>query len=107
MNTTLIDDVLTIVRDRMTQEERTLLMVGIQEVMKEASAPQEVSYEGDQMMSLYEYLGRAAGGQLGSEVFRAAKANKVPFDQQMVSTRTYTGKVMLYPQTFLKEYFGD
>lgn len=67
---------------------------------------ESVSYEGDQMMSLYEYLGRAAGGQLGSEVFRAAKAHGVPFDQQMVSTKTYSGKVMLYPRTFLQEYFG-
>lgn len=67
---------------------------------------ESVSYEGDQMMSLYEYLGRAAGGQLGSEVFRAAKSQNVPYDQQMVSTKTYSGKVMLYPRTFLQKYFG-
>ena len=67
---------------------------------------EEVSYEGDMMMSLYEYLGRAAGGQLGSEVFQAAKSQNVPYDQQMVSTKTYSGKVMLYPRTFLQKYFG-
>ena len=85
---------------------------GYDEVMDEVcddfefTTTESVSYEGDMMMSLYEYLGRAAGGQLGSEVFRAAKSQNVPYDQQMVSTKTYSGKVMLYPRTFLQKYFG-
>lgn len=106
MNTVLIDDVLAIVKDRLTQEERVALVDGIQDIMKEASEPKVVNYEGDQMLSLYEFLGKAAGGQLGQQVFAAAKANDVPYDQQYVSTKTYSGKVMLYPRTFLKEYFG-
>ena len=67
---------------------------------------ESVSYEGDQMMSLYEYLGRAAGGQLGKEVASAAVANKVPIGEQHVELKSYVGPVKTYPRTFLQEYFG-
>jgi len=57
------------------------------------------------MMSLYDYLGYAAGGQLGREVYNAASQLKVPVETRHVTNKRYTGEVMLYPESFLKEYF--
>ena len=59
----------------------------------------------DKMISLFEYLGKPAGGDLGKKVYLAARAKNVNHSQREVSTRTYTGMVMLYPESFLSEYF--
>ncbi len=59
----------------------------------------------DQMMSLFDYLGRPAGGELGKQVYDAAYQLKVPVETRHVQTKTYTGDVMIYPEGFLKEYF--
>ena len=61
----------------------------------------------DQMMSLYDYLGYAAGGQLGKQVANAAVKAKVRIDRRYVSNKAYSGLVMLYPNSFLKEYFEN
>ena len=58
------------------------------------------------MMSLFDYLGRPAGSELGQRVAAAAARNKVKFETRHVSTRTYTGDVMLYPKAFLDQFFG-
>jgi len=57
------------------------------------------------MLSLYDYLGYPAGGNLGKEVAEAAAKAKVKFEMREISNPKYTGKVMLYPELFLKEYF--
>jgi hypothetical protein len=57
------------------------------------------------MLSLYDYLGHAAGGELGKEVAAAAAKSNVKFELREVSNPKYTGKVMLYPENFLKEFF--
>ena len=57
------------------------------------------------MLSLYDYLGYAAGGVLGKEVAEAAAKSNVKFEIREVSNPKYTGKVMLYPENFLKEFF--
>ncbi len=57
------------------------------------------------MLSLYDYLGHAAGGELGKEVAAAASKSNVKFELREVSNPKYTGKVMLYPENFLKEFF--
>ena len=57
------------------------------------------------MVSLFEYLGHAAGAQLGTEVYIVANQTKQIVDTRAVETVKYKGKVMLYPKTFLKEYF--
>jgi hypothetical protein len=57
------------------------------------------------MMSLFDYLGRPAGGELGKQVYTTAHQLKVPVETRRVETKKYTGDVMLYPETFLKEYF--
>jgi hypothetical protein len=59
----------------------------------------------DKMMSLFEYLGKPAGTDLGKKVYVAARAKNVSHSQREVSTRTYTGMVMVYPESFLSEYF--
>jgi hypothetical protein len=57
------------------------------------------------MLSLYDYLGKAAGEQLGKEVAEAAINSQVKIETREISNPKYTGKVMLYPESFLKEYF--
>ena len=58
------------------------------------------------MMSLYDYLGRAAGPELGLQVAQAAARKKVKFQTRYVEQGGYKGDVMLYPKSFLDEYFG-
>ena len=58
------------------------------------------------MMSLYDYLGRPAGSELGQRVAAAAAQNKIKFETREVSTNTYTGKIMLYPKSFLDQFFS-
>ena len=57
-------------------------------------------------MSLFDFLGKPAGGELGLKVCGEALRQKIRIEQREVSTKNYTGKVMLYPEAFLKEYFG-
>lgn len=59
----------------------------------------------DKMMSLYDYLGYAAGGQLGKKVAYAATKANVQHGTRYVKNKKYEGEVMLYPETFLKKYF--
>lgn len=58
------------------------------------------------MVSLYEFLGKAAGRELGREVYRAAMEQNVPVADHKVSNSTYTGRIMKYPRRFLIEYFN-
>ena len=57
------------------------------------------------MMSLYDYLGRAAGMELGDQVAKAAIKEGIQMSSREVSNPKYTGKVTLYPEEFLKLYF--
>jgi hypothetical protein len=57
------------------------------------------------MMSLYDYLGRAAGKTLGGEVFRTAMVLKETVEERAISNPAYTGNVQLYRREFLDEYF--
>lgn len=59
----------------------------------------------DEMMSLYEYLGRAAGPELGKAVAKAAVEAKVQICSHHVSTSKYTGDILKYPKEFLNHYF--
>jgi len=58
------------------------------------------------MMSLYDYLGRAAGSELGQQVAIAATKSKVRHETRHVSNTKYTGDIMLYPKSFLDQFFG-
>jgi hypothetical protein len=59
-----------------------------------------------QMLSLYDYLGRAAGPELGKEVFKFAKNLNSEIAIREVSNSKYTGKVTLYPKYVLDMYFA-
>ena len=57
-------------------------------------------------ISLYEYLGHAAGGELGRKVaYEAAKAGIQP-ETREVSNPAYKGIVYTYPESFLELYFN-
>ena len=58
-----------------------------------------------EMVSLYDYLGRAAGPDLGKQVATAAAKAGVKHEIREVSNIKYTGPIMLYPKSFLDLYF--
>jgi hypothetical protein len=60
----------------------------------------------EEMLSLYDYLCRAAGPQLGKEVYKAAIANNIPMTIKTVSNPVYSGKIQMYPKSFLDKYFN-
>jgi hypothetical protein len=51
-------------------------------------------------LSLYEYLGKAAGNDLGREVASAAYQAGVKTQEREISNPKYTGIVHLYPKRF-------
>ena len=57
------------------------------------------------MTSLYDYLGHAAGSELGQKVATAARTAGVKGEIREVSNPVYTGPVMLWPRAFLDLYF--
>ena len=59
------------------------------------------------LLSLYDYLGHAAGIELGDEVNKVAQLRDIPARTRQVNNPKYEGKVMLYPKWFLDEYFGN
>ena len=56
------------------------------------------------MMSLYDYLGHAAGPELGKQVASAAARAGVKGSMREVSNPVYKGPVMLYPKSFLDNF---
>ena len=56
-------------------------------------------------LSLYDYLGHAAGADLGQQVAYAAAKAGVVTETRQVSNPVYKGPVMLYPKSFLDLYF--
>jgi hypothetical protein len=59
------------------------------------------------LISLYDYLGYAAGGELGKQVATAAGKAKEKIGKRFVTNTRYKGKVMLYKREFLQEYFKN
>jgi hypothetical protein len=57
------------------------------------------------MLSLYDYLGKPAGGELGKEVAAAASKAGIKLETREVSNPKYTGIVYLYPKDFLDSHF--
>ena len=77
------------------------------ELIKSIEIPTKVMTEdpAEELVSLFEYLGHAAGTELGKKVAAAASTARETMDIRMVNTKTYKGKVMLYRKVFLDEYF--
>ena len=59
------------------------------------------------MMSLYDYLGHAAGSELGQKVAQAAAKSQVKHEMREIANPAFKGKVMLYPRAFLDLYFKN
>ena len=57
-------------------------------------------------ISLYDYLGRAAGPDLGKTVATAAAKAGIKSEIREVNHVGYKGPIMLYPRTFLDNFFG-
>ena len=60
----------------------------------------------EEFVSLYDFLGRAAGQQLGKEVYRAAQLSSQSTIIKQVSNPKYTGKIVMYKPEFLRKYFN-
>jgi hypothetical protein len=58
-------------------------------------------------LSLYDYLGHAAGLELGKEVATAATEAGIRLEKREISNSKYTGIVYLYPKNFLDFYFRE
>lgn len=59
-----------------------------------------------EFVSLYEYLGKRAGMELGEKVFKEAKKQGVKVTSKDIKQGGYEGKVMCYPPYFLQGYFN-
>ena len=57
-------------------------------------------------ISLYDYLGHASGSDLGKQVAIAASRAGIKSEIREVSHVGYKGPIMLYPRTFLDNFFG-
>jgi hypothetical protein len=64
-------------------------------------------FETQQFMSLYDYLGKAAGRELGKAVCKAAIDSKETIQEREISNPKYEGKVHLYRVEFLNNYFKN
>lgn len=59
----------------------------------------------NQLMSLYDYLGKAAGAELGKKVNAAAISSRIPVTKREVTNSKFTGSVFTYPKDFLDTFF--
>ena len=59
----------------------------------------------DVFVSLFDFLGKPAGTELGKAVYMSAKNQRQVTKMREVSNKKYTGKVVLYKPEFLEEYF--
>ncbi|MDB4232340.1 hypothetical protein N9795_01400 [Candidatus Pelagibacter sp.] len=80
----------------------TISELNLDKLFMEEKTEEKLPY----MMSLYDYLGRAAGKELGGEVFRTAMALRETVEERPISNPKYTGNVHLYRREFLDEYFN-
>jgi hypothetical protein len=58
------------------------------------------------MLSLFDYLGHAAGPNLGKLVASSATKQKIKMETRDVANKKYIGPVILYPKYFLDSYFN-
>jgi hypothetical protein len=58
------------------------------------------------MISLYDYLGKAAGMELGGKVHQYALIRRVASGFRTVENPSYKGTVALYTKEFLDEFFA-
>ena len=66
----------------------------------------KITEQKTEMLSLYDYLGRAAGEKLGKQVAAYAKLRKARYGTKEVSHFGYHGIVQTYTKRFLDECFN-
>ena len=59
----------------------------------------------NQMLSLFDYLGYAAGDRLGKDVAKKAAEQKVTYAVKYVENPKYSGEILMYPKDWLDKYF--
>lgn len=60
-----------------------------------------------EMVSLYDYLKKPAGQELGKLVASAAMNEKIHIESKQVSNPKYKGNILMYPKVWLDEYFNN
>jgi hypothetical protein len=63
--------------------------------------------ENREYLSLYDFLGKPAGMELGRKVAAEASKSKLKLETREVSNPKFTGKVLLYPKDFLEAFFQE
>ena len=63
--------------------------------------------ENRKYLSLYDFLGKPAGMELGRKVAAAASKSKLKLETREVSNPKFTGTVLLYPKDFLEAFFQE
>ena len=58
-------------------------------------------------LSLFDFLGKAAGEKLGKEVKQEADKQEILTQTREISNPKFTGTVLLYPKEFLEFYFRE
>ena len=58
-------------------------------------------------LSLYDYLGKAAGIALGRKVAAAATKARLKLQTRAIANPSYAGLVLLYPKDFLDGFFAE
>jgi hypothetical protein len=59
-----------------------------------------------EMVSLYDYLKKPAGPELGKQVASAAMNEKIRMESKQVANHKYKGNILMYPKVWLDEYFN-
>ena len=60
-----------------------------------------------EMISLFHYLKKPAGPELGKQVALAAMNEKIHIESKQVSTPKYKGNILMYPKSWLNNYFNQ
>lgn len=56
--------------------------------------------------SLFEFNGnKPVGKDKGGEIYAKAKREKIPLKTQEIKSKNYQGKIMMYPEYWLKKNF--
>jgi hypothetical protein len=63
--------------------------------------------ENKDYLSLFDYLKKPAGDELGKKVAQAAYKSGIKPQEREISNPKFTGKVYLYPKDFLDFYFRE
>jgi len=79
--------------------ENTLLLIIFRIINK-------IKFMNEQFLSLYDYLGRAAGPELGWSVAKYAKSVKAETSTRFVENKRYTGEIKLYTRDLIENYFN-